>query len=316
MLDNLRTKATQGAAIKLLQLRSDSPKLLFAAGAVGFLATIVLSSRATLQMDAVLREGEAKKDEIAQERAIADRDGKDYDDQKAGLSVRVNTALKIAKIYAPAVVVGGLTIAALTGSHVTLSRRNVGLTAAYAALDKGFREYRGRVVEEFGAEKDQELRYGYELVEQAVDTDEGPVVKTVKKPLMTESIYSRIWAKETSFKWSPEFGKNQLTIKVQEQYANDLLNARGYVFLNEVLTGLGLDDSSMGQVVGWVLPEYGGVDGYVDFGIFRDIEMGQNFANGNNNSVLLDFNVDGDILGKLDAMKKAKKAASQGLMGS
>jgi hypothetical protein len=201
---------------------------------------------------------------------------------------------------------------------MTLSRRNVGLTAAYAALDKGFREYRSRVVEEFGAEKDQELRYGFEMVEEAVDTDEGPVTKTVKRPLMTESIYSRIWAKETAGDlWSPEFGKNQLTLKIQEQYANDLLNAKGYVFLNEVLGGLNLEESAMGQVVGWVLPQYGGKgNGYIDFGIFRNIEAGRNFANGNERSVLLDFNVDGDILGLLDGVKESKKAAAKGLMGS
>ncbi|MCG4878037.1 DUF6353 family protein, partial [Eggerthella lenta] len=44
-------------------------------------------------------------------------------------------------------------------SHRILSKRNVALAAAYATIDKGFKEYRGRVVERFGDQIDKELKY-------------------------------------------------------------------------------------------------------------------------------------------------------------
>ena len=55
---------------------------------------------------------------------------------------------------------GGLSIAALTRSHNILTKRNAALTAAYGALEKGFSEYRARVVEKYGEEEDRDFRYG------------------------------------------------------------------------------------------------------------------------------------------------------------
>src|SRR4029077_14978732 len=65
--------------------------------------------------------------------------------------------LYIAKLYAPAIVVGGLGIACLTGSHIQLMRRNNALMAAYAALSAAYENYRERVREEVGEEKERDL---------------------------------------------------------------------------------------------------------------------------------------------------------------
>ena len=82
-------------------------------------------------------------------------------------------------------------------------------------------------------------------------------------------------------------------LKAQQNSFNDLLRARGHVFLNEVYDGLGLERSQAGAVVGWVL---GDGDNYVDFGIFDgDKPRARDFVNGLEASILLDFNVDGVI---------------------
>jgi hypothetical protein len=197
--------------------------------------------------------------------------------------------------------VGVLSIGCLSGSHMILSRRNAAITAAYAVLDKGFREYRGRVVSEYGQEKDREFRFGVVEREIAVDTDEGVAVKTIRgidqnAVKKNGSIYARFFD-EYSKNWSKDPGYNQMFLQSQQNYANDKLKARGHVFLNEVYDMLGIERSKEGAVVGWVR---GNGDDYIDFGVFRnDVHKGDLFVNGNERSILLDFNVDGVIYDKL-----------------
>lgn len=306
MLDTFRKTVTSKAGLQLLAVKKNSPVLMFGVGVVGFGATIYLSSRATLKMDGILKEGEAEKDRIA---AGAEEGSEER--KKAGVAVRINTAMKIAKVYSPAFVVGVITVAALTGSHVTLTRRNAGLTAAYVALDKGFREYRARVVEELGADKDTEFRYGTTDVQIAEDQPDGGVeVKDMKQIKQIGSIYARIFDKGASRHWDSAYGENQRFISSQQTYANNLLDSRGYVFLNEIYESLGLPHTTAGSQVGWVSDKHRGFtttgDGRIDFGVFTDPEGGKNFVNMNERSVLLDFNVDGPIFHRLDEINQIK----------
>ena len=67
--------------------------------------------------------------------------------------------LKLVKLYIPAVALGTLSIASILASNNILRKRNVALAAAYATVDKTFKEYRNRVIERFGDQDDKELRY-------------------------------------------------------------------------------------------------------------------------------------------------------------
>ena len=73
--------------------------------------------------------------------------------------VYVQTGMKFAKLYGPSVILGALSITSILASNNILRKRNVALSAAYAAIDKGFKEYRSRVIERFGEEVDRELKY-------------------------------------------------------------------------------------------------------------------------------------------------------------
>lgn len=91
-------------------------------------------------------------------------------------------------------------------------------------------------------------------------------------------------------------------LRAQQNYANDLLVKRGYLFLNDVYKMLGFEPTRAGQVVGWRHePEKSDCDGYVSFGIYNaNRETARDFVNGYERSILLDFNVDGPILDTLD----------------
>ncbi len=293
---------TSKAGRQILKVQKHSPAILFAAGVIGVVTTVVIASRATLKLDDVLEDAAEKKELIQEAKArveaghLSIREYSDEHYRRDLALLYVQTSTKVVRLYAPAVAIGLASIAALTGSHLILTRRNVALTAAYAALDRGFREYRQRVVEALGKDQDEQFRYGCDDVEIVEDTKNGPVVKTVKRA-KAPSIYAR-WFDEGCPDWNTNASYNIMFLKCQMQHANDKLRARGHLFLNEVYESLGLKHTREGAVVGWVFGGSG--DDYVDFGIFDPNNTGyRDFINGWNKAVLLDFNVDGVIYDKI-----------------
>lgn len=296
-LVSIRNAITSRASLGMLSVKKGSPTLLFVAGAVGIAATVVLACRATLKVEEVINETENNLDLVNMTPESDEYTERDRTKDKA--YVYGKAAGRFALLYGPAVVVGIASVAALTGSHVILKRRNMAITAAYGVLDKGFREYRKRVVDKYGMVEDQEFRHG--LVDKTIveETESGPVTRRVKVPGSKHgSIYARVFD-EGNRNWSKRASYNQVFINCQQNFANDLLRARGHVFLNEVYDLLGMDRTKEGQVVGWLNNSKNG-DGYIDFGVFsNDTYMGQQFANGDEKSVLLDFNVDGITYDKI-----------------
>lgn len=294
-LKGIKTGITSKVGRQILITQKHSPTLLFVTGAIGLGATVILACKATLKVEEILAEAEANREMIEKEKISSKYTEEDHvHDTKLN---QVKTGLGIAKLYAPAVVVGLVTIGAFTGSHVILTRRNAGLTAAYVALDKGFKEYRQRVVDEFGTDKDKEFRYNLTDREFAVDTENGTEIRVEKvmDPDTRGSIYGRLFSRETTRNWKAQDLYNQMFIGAQQSYANDLLNANGHLFLNEVYDMLGLARSKEGAVVGWIK---GNGDGYIDFGL-TDSYMGKKFIMGDEANVWLDFNVDGIVYDKI-----------------
>lgn len=292
---SLANVVTSKVGRQLLTVRKHSPVILFTFGIVGVVGTVVLASKATLNLSDVLEETDQ---EIEKIKVSEDRDYSDEERDRDILKAKLRGGLKVAVMYTPATVLGVVSIASLSGAHLVLSRRNLAVTAAYAALDRGYREFQKRVEETYGPEKARELRLGLVDREIVEETEEGPVVRTIKGVGPNGlSSYAVLFSRDTSSSWSPEFMRNQLFLQCQQNYANDLLNSRGYIFLNEVLTFLGLPITKAGQAVGWFK---GNGDDHVDFGFFDgDSHAGMLFASGQENSIWLDFNVDGVIWDKL-----------------
>ena len=297
-LSSLKAVVTSKVGRQLLHVQKHSPKIMFVAGVVGVVGTVVLASRATLKLDDVLEEHNKIKEQISFGLELGKNAYNDEDAKKDLLTLYSKTVLNIAKLYGPAVLLGIASIASLTGSHVVLSNRLTGVSAAYAALDKAFRTYQQRVAAEIGEEREAVLRHGSsEEREIVVETNEGPVVKTVKGRGHGKSPYARLFDEINSRNWSSEWQYNQMFLKSVQNMCNDKLRATGHLFLNEVYDALGLERTSAGAVVGWVMggPEGHTGDGYVDFGIFDDRYEGTQFMNGSIRDVWLDFNVDGVI---------------------
>lgn len=292
---------TRKVARQVLTGKKHSPTILFVAGAVGVTTAAVLACRATLKVEDVLA---ATQENLQDAKGLLEEERDDYTDHDHKRDVAfiyTQSAMSLCKLYGPAVVLGVTSLGALAGSHRILTKRNAALTAAYALVEKGFKDYRSRVVEEFGVEKDQELRYGTETVTLVEDTDKGPKKVDVTRVAQGEpSIYAKFFD-EYNRNWNRSAEYNRIFLQAQQQYYNDMLRARGHVFLNEVYDSLGMERTQAGAVVGWLLdPNNPTGDNRIDFGLFDgDREKVRDFVNGHEGSILLDFNVDGTIYDKI-----------------
>lgn len=290
------------------EVKKHSPELLAATGVIGVVTSAVLACKATTKVSNILDDTKEKVDEVHRilESDNIGRDQYSEEDGKKDLAIiYVQSGIKFAKLYAPSVCLGALSLGCLLTSNNILRKRNVALAAAYTALDKGFKEYRGRVVERFGETVDHELRYNIkanQITETEIDEETGKK-KKVKKTInvVDDSLGNSEYAcffDECNPNWEKDADLNFMFLKAQQQYANDLLISRGHLFLNEVYDMIGQPRTKAGQVVGWVYdPKSDARDSYVNFGIC-DIyrENVREFINGHERSVLLDFNVDGPIL--------------------
>ena len=303
---------TAGKAVFLN--KKHAPTTLFGVGVAGMIATTVLAARQTLKAREII---EIAKDdleavklatEIAEKKAAnGEESSYSEEDRKKDVTyVYIKTGIDLVKLYAPVVLIGVFSIAALTKSHFILKDRNAGLAAAYAVLDKAFSEYRTRVEKELGKDADDHYRYGGEIVDEKEEKDGKVVhVKKFRANKHTPSGYARFFD-ELCPNWQRQPEYNLIFLRCQQNYANDLLQSRGYVLLNEVYERLGLEHTGAGSVVGWTIGSRG--DNYIDFGIFNgDNDRARDFVNGREGAILLDFNVDGVIYDQIDDINHLRR---------
>lgn len=306
----LVTSATRAFNKVGFQLKKHSPEILAVTGVIGTVTSVVLACKSTLKVNEVLDETKINIEKVHMATEVGMTEGGvEYsaEDSKKDLAIiYAQTGLKFIRLYAPAVIIGVASIGCLLTSNNILRKRNMALAAAYATIDKGFKEYRERVVDRFGADVDRQLRYNIKAkeIEETV-VDENGKEKTVKKTVevmspMNDSSYGRCFDEFNSLAWEKDDCYNLNFLKAQQAAANHILTAKGYLFLNDVYEMLGLDKTEAGNVVGWLYePNNPKRDNYVDFGMTNIYREGvAEFLSGEERSIWLDFNVDGPILDK------------------
>lgn len=291
-----------------LKTIKNSPEILVVVGVVGVVASTVMACKATLKAGEVLSETEANLDAIREctEKPELAEKYTDSDRKKDLATVYIQTGVKLCKLYGPSVVIGTLSVGCILMSNHILRKRNAALAAAYTAMDQSFKTYRKRVIEKFGDDVDKEMRYGIkakQIEEKTVDENGNEVVE--KRTVYTTDDGNQVFASpyarffdELSTEWTREAEYNLMFLRTQQAYANDKLKAQGYLFLNDVYEALGIPKTKAGQIVGWTYG-LGNTEGdnFVDFGIYDIQNPGsREFVNGYEKSILLDFNVDGNIL--------------------
>lgn len=284
-----------------LGFKKHSPEILIAGGVIGVVTSAVLACVATTKVGKHVKDAK-EKIEVIHKKKESDTENNTKKELGRELTcVYLKTGAKILGLYAPAIVLGGLSLTSIIASNRILKERAAALAAAYATVDKSFKDYRNRVIERFGSEVDKELRYDIrkDKVNETV-TDENGKDKKVKKDVLKTgydgvSDFARIFdGTNPNYKFNDEC--NEYFLRMVEHYVNDKLVTQGYLYLNEVYRELGYEETKAGQVVGWIYDKENNKrgDNYVSFRTTKlctnddgeEVEYGY----------LLDFNVDGDIL--------------------
>jgi len=276
---------TRAVGRTVLKTQKNSPTLLFVGGIVGVVGATVLACKATLQVEEVLTEHEKQKMDIGRS---MNRPGVSIATQEVDIQQRqlmLSTAGKLAKLYAPPVIVMSISIMCLTKSHRILSDRNAQLTAAYVGLQKFLESYRGRVREALGEEREKDVYYASTPVALVEDTPEGPKKVMGSRPI-GGSPYSCVFdeTKEGLFQDSYEF--NLHYIRLRERNLTDKLRSQGYLFLNDVYSVFDVAHTATGQICGWYI-------GHPDSDDF--VEIKPTPLHDGRGSILLDFNVAGNV---------------------
>lgn len=314
-------KASQMLSKTTFKLKKASPTIMIVGAAIGGVTAAVLACKATIKAQDILNEHNTAvktihttKEQIEQGVIQLD-EGESYTEKDFKNDITttyVQTGLKLAKVYAPAVTLGAVSLGCMFGSHHIMSKRNASLTAAYIALDKAFAEYKSRVSDRFGSRVQEEMEHNIKAVElESKSTNEQGVEETIKEykdiAMQHTSPYTCIFD-ETVDTWQPDNMMNRNYLFLMEQSANKRLRIQGHLFLNDVLASLGTHGgvtlkTPEGQIVGWIYdPNDPTRQSHVDFGVTNYVEGDEalnSFINGGERSVMLRFNCDGPIIDKI-----------------
>lgn len=286
-----------------LILKKHSPEILVFLGIGGVMTGTVMACVATRKLDDVLVEHAERVTEAR----------KDPEDKKELTKAYLHTGIDLVQLYGPSVMIGALSVSSILAGNNILRKRNVALAAVYAAVDQSFKDYRGRVVARFGEETDNELRHNLhkEQIEETVEDETGKK-KKVKREIAvvgdgTPSDYVRFFVKGEAKAAEGNESYDLFFLRSQQELANHMLRAKGFLFLNDVYEMLGIDPSVAGQMVGWIYDEndenHG--DNYVNFRIQEVYRKNDDDPDDYQKVFLIDPNVDGGIL---------ERASSKGLV--
>lgn len=308
------TSLTRTASRAGLQVKKHSPEILLVTGIVAGGAALVTACMATTKLESVLnetKENVAKVHECAAAGEIRVNEGGEIrtveyteEDSKKDLTIfYAKGALNVAKLYAPAIGLGAVALTCILASHGIIHKRYTGAVAAYSAIDGSFKDYRKRVVERFGEEMDRELKYNIKAkeVEETVTHEDGTETVVKKTVNIAEGVdetseYARFFD-EWCTGWTKDAEANLVFLRNVERWANQRLQTKGHLFLNELYDALGIPRTKAGQIVGWVYDTKNPKgDNKVELGIYNiNSENCRDFVNGRERSILIDPNVDGPI---------------------
>lgn len=263
-------------------VKEKSPEILLVSGLVEWATGVFFACRGTVKASEINKKhAETKKEKVVK-------------------------AIDICKEYVPAAICVAAGTTSICASHGILKNRYTNVVAAYGTLTASFMEYRSRVREELGEEKEEELYYGTEKETISVKiTQEDGSQKTVRKKM---DIRKRNGLSPYAQKFDPKYA-----IETDNPYfvdafiqritanLNDMLMAFGHLYLNDARKQLGLECDDVGQLVGWMFDPHnlkdGARDNYIKIILKRIVVKNQDGSNGV--ELWIDYNVDGVIFGKM-----------------
>lgn len=304
-LKKISKTAMRKAGRAELVIKKNSPEILLGIGIISFVGTVVSACKATTRADEVLEYHKRKIKDFHDAKEIADQNPDDdnytYDPELYRMDVGVQflkTTGNLAKLYAPSVALGGLSLACIIASRNIMKNRYVGLLAAYNGVTAAFEQYRNRVRDEYGEDLDRHFRYGttYDTLNVVnVDEDGKKNKNKVNVEMINSSDISNAdtcrFFDQSNPNWDRNPANSMMWLRAQQNILNDILHSRGHVFLNEAYDALGFPHTPEGAILGWI----DGEDEYINLGLLDYTnDQTRRFVNGVDNVILLTFNHNSD----------------------
>lgn len=282
----LPTTVTKTAGRALLKAKKYSPEALLVIGIGGVIYMTVKACQKSYEAHDIIDEHEAEMHDI--EEAAANGMPKDIQKERIRMTY-VKTGKRLFKLYYKVVAGEIVAIACICCGFGLLKKRYLDAIAAYAGLSAKFNDYRKRVQEDVGEAVEEKYLNGLKVVEE--QTENGEVEKKIipDEKILNDD-YVRLFGPDNSnYQRSDE--SNEIFLSAVQNYANEMLIARGHVFLNEIFDELGFPRTAAGACTGWVCDNPKG-DGAIDFRA-RRVAGSDRYPTCN---YILNFNVDGVIL--------------------
>ena len=301
MTTNFMSSLFYKASFKIKQA---GPDILTGVGIAGVVGGTIMACIATTKLEKTMEPHKKKLEELHE--SASEMDDSEY--RKEIVNEYGKTIWDLVKLYGPAAAVETTAVGCIIKSDCIMKNRNAALAAAYTTISSAFDSYKKRVADRIGEDAEKEIRYG--IHDEEIDeeyTDAKGKTKTRKKTVkvMDEAVknpYSR-WFTQGCDGWSKDPGANLMTLLSKQGELNERLKHRGYLFLNEVYEFLDCSDPIRdGQYLGWYYdPSDPTLHNNVDFGIYDCHDLLKcNFVNGFESTILLDFNIDGNIVDRFN----------------
>lgn len=270
-----------GKTVKMFGVKH-GPAIALGVGIIAIPTAVILSSFAAVKAKKIVADAEYELDDIENTLRIEGEDAEsgqlvsqEYTPEakeRDKSRVMAKTALKLTTTYLPTVTTTAVAISGILVYTSIMKKRLLVVTTAYAALDTAFKNYRERVVENYGKDVDRQLRYGVkkELVQTTEIDENGNEVTVTKEVETADSVndgncdLSRVFSKETSHMWYPKAEYNEMVLRSVENHFTKRLAVDGFVVMNDILESLGFKREAMGTVYGWV---YKDENSHVDLSI-------------------------------------------------
>lgn len=210
----------------------NSPMILTAVGVVGTVATAVLTGKAVLKADKIVKLEEANRANKAQ-----------LDGSLIQQELTNKEKFKLTWVcYAPPIGMGVATIACIIGANRIESKRAAALAAAYAISEKSLTEYKDKVVDHIGKNKEQKIR------------DEIAQEHVTRNPPSKNEIFITGGGDVLCYdKYTGRYFMSSVdALKKAENEVNFYVLHNDYATLNDFYRYVGLDPVPVGEEVGWV----------------------------------------------------------------
>lgn len=198
-----------------LYFKRSSPLILSCIAAVGVVGTAVAAAKATVKAAKLIESAADENKKLTKAEAV-----------------------RIAvPVYLPTAAIGFGTIFCIFGANVISRKKQASLISAYGLLNSHYKEYREKLIEQYGKETDNEIRNAIareycDCHQIGLDVPDGKFI-----------FYDEI-SGETIICYERE-------IMDAEYHLNRNFTMRGYAFLNEFYEFLGLPMTEYGGTVGW-----------------------------------------------------------------